>query len=158
MQLHTYVEARLGRWYLWHRWGPYPGPKSVISWWGPMIIEPNVEQIGRPSTTCPVDIDEAEETQRSVMALLAVDDDLYKVIVQAYLRGGTIEQKIRALGCKSNKTYYNRLERAYVKLLGFFNDAGAGVPLPRPKFDRVPTGDRFMGMSLRITPSALKIA
>jgi hypothetical protein len=40
-----------------------------------------------------------------------------------------MEQKARTLGC-CRDTVYERVSRANVKLLGFFNDIEAGVALP----------------------------
>jgi hypothetical protein len=129
--LHTYVEARLGRWRLWYHWGQSPYPPRLASWYHKMLTEPNVEQIGRPDPSCPVDVEEAEQTHAAVMAL---DHDLRATVFEAYLKGGTVEQKIKALGVRSRQTYYDRLERAYIKLLGFFNDQAAAVPLSQPDF------------------------
>lgn len=130
IQLHTYVEARLGRWQLWYRWGKNPGPSPVESWYGPIVLNPNVQQSGRHDSACPVDVSEAEETQRCVMALGVECPELKDTVFEAYLRGGTVEQKIATLGLKSRQSYYDRLDRAYVKLLGHFNDAASGIALP----------------------------
>ena len=123
---HIYVEARLGRWSVWCRWGPRPGPRRLRSSYGPMILDPNVEQIGRPSVQCPVDLSEAEETQRAVMAL---ERELRDAVCECYLEGGTIRQKSAILGITPRAFYY-RLDRAYVRLLGYFNDLAAEIPLP----------------------------
>jgi hypothetical protein len=130
VQLHTYCEARLGRWKLWNDWGSDGKPKAVCSWYGPMVIDPNVEQIGRPTSVCPVDVTEAEETNRCIMAL---EPDLRDTIFQVYLYGGTVAQQARALGLRRRQSVYERLERAYRHLLGYFNDAAAGVALPATK-------------------------
>ncbi len=127
LSLHTYVEARLGRWVRWYHWGARPGPKPVTSWYGPMIIDRNVEQLGRRSTSCEVDIDEAEETNTAVNHL---PHELRDTIHETYLRGGTVKQKCRALGLKRRESYYARLTRAYNTLLGYLNDLSVGVPLP----------------------------
>lgn len=129
--LHTYVEARLGRWRLWYHWGQNPYPPKLASWYDKMITEPNVEQIGRPDPNFPVDVEEAEQTHAAVMAL---DHDLRATVFEAYLKGGTVVQKCRALGIRSNKTYYNRLDRAYIILLGYFNDQAAELPLPQSDY------------------------
>ncbi len=92
-----------------------------------MVLDPNVEQLGRISSACPVDIDEAEQTNQAVNHLAP---ELRATIQEAYLRGGTVKQKTRALGLKRRDTYYARLTRAYNTLLGYFNDLGAGIPLP----------------------------
>lgn len=125
-QLHTYVEARLGRWAVWYRWGARPGPRPVRSWFG-AILDHNVEQIGGVSTSCPVDINEALETNRAVMAL---SGELREAVFEGYLKGGSVEQKCRALGLRSRQSYYDRLNRAYGLVLGYLNDLAAGVPLP----------------------------
>ena len=91
----------------------------------------NVEKIGRANVA--IDDTEAEETYRCVLSLGA--PELRMAVFETYFKGGTMEQKARALGC-SGKTLYNRLDRAYVELLGLFNDAAAGAPLPRPALDQ----------------------
>ncbi len=126
MNLHTYAEARCGRWSMWYQWGQRPGPRRVVAALGQMIDRLK-QRAGFVETTCPVDITESEETQRAVMAL---DPELRDVVFEAYTKGGTIEQKMKALGIGSKRTYYKRLERAYVQLLGFWNDIECGVPLP----------------------------
>lgn len=123
MQLHTYVEARLNRWSIWFHSGSRPGPRKVISWWGPMVLDRNVAQ---HRTSVIVDPTEAQETDRAVHALAA---ELRAAVIEVYTRGGTMEQKARALRC-CRDTVYVRLQRANVKLLGYFNDQAAGVQLP----------------------------
>jgi DNA-directed RNA polymerase specialized sigma24 family protein len=126
-QLHTYVEGRLRRWAIWFHAGERPGPKRVISFWGPMILNRNVEQTNRPRTVS-VDPTEAELTNRCVYAL---PRELLDVVLEVYTKGGTVEQKARALGC-CRKTVYDRLDRVNIKLLGYFNDVEAGIALPAP--------------------------
>lgn len=130
MQNNSYVEARLGRWARWYHWGPRPGPKRVISWYGPMILDRNVKQNGKVSLACPVDLDEAEETQKAVQAL---DPELRDIIFETYLKGGTVKQMMRACGIRKRDNYYLRLNRAYRQVLGYMNDVAAGVALPAPK-------------------------
>ena len=126
-QLHTYVETRLAHWRVWYHSGAKPGPRELISWWGPAIIDRNVEQLGR-TIKIRVDPTEAEETDHAVRAL---PYDLRKAVFEFWTRGGTMEQKARALRC-SRVTLYARLDRANTRLLGYFNDQAAGLELPAP--------------------------
>jgi hypothetical protein len=134
-QLHTYVEARLGRWSRWYHWGIRPGPRPVVSWYEVIVLAPNVQGRGSDqSAVCPVDEQEAIATHKAVVAL----PDKYRAIVfEAYLKGGTVDQQARALHC-CKQTYYNRLTFAYALLLGYFNDLDAGVELPAQPRPDVP--------------------
>ena len=133
-QTHTYVMERLNRWVIWCRWGPRPGPKPVASWYGPNVLDRSIEQheIQR-NPDCPVDQDEARETNEAVFALMVIAEELYDVVIEAYIKGGTVEQKMRALGIRGVRSYYIRLDRAHAKLLGLFNDVAAGVAVPKPR-------------------------
>lgn len=124
--LHTYVEMRLNRWAAWYHAGERPGPCRIESWWGPMILNRSVAQTGRVPVRVSFDPVEAELTDRCVRAL---PGELRLVVFEVYTRGGTMEQKARTLGC-CRDTVYERVSRANVKLLGFFNDVEAGVALP----------------------------
>ena len=125
MQLQTYVDGRLTRWAAWYHAGAKPGPRAVRSWWGPMVLDRNVEQTDRRRTVS-IDPSEAELTNRCVFAL---PRDLLAVVIEVYTKGGTMEQKARALGC-CRDTVYVRINRAQIKLLGYFNDVEAGIALP----------------------------
>lgn len=138
-QLHTYVEARLGRWSRWYHWGSRPGPRPVVSWYEQMVMAPNVQGRGpQGSSECPVDEHEASETDQAVRAL---PEDLRGVVFELYLKGGTVEQKARALGV-SRPNFYYRLERAYIRLLGLFNDQAAGIALPQPNRPEIPVNNK----------------
>lgn len=128
VQLHTYVEARLNRWRAWYLAGRRPGPERVISSWGPLILDRNVG--GGDAAVKPVKVDptEAIQTDKAVDALAY---DLRCAVHEVYLKGGTVEQKARSLGCHRD-TVYDRISRANTKLLGYFNDQAAGISLPAP--------------------------
>lgn len=129
MQLHTYVEGRLGRWSYWVTTSlTRGGPRRVTSWWGPMVLDRNVEQIGR-RRTLRIDPTEAEETELAVRALPC---ELRDAVIQAWTKGGTNDQKAKACGC-CRETFWRRLQRANVKLLGYMNDIAADIPLPEPE-------------------------
>lgn len=128
VQLQTYVSMRLERCGRWARSGGFPGPQRVRSWWGPMVLDRNVKRTADPERQIPVDATEAEQTYYCVLAL--GDPNLIDVVIEAYFKGGTVDQKCRALHC-CKQTYYNRLERAQTELIGYMNDAAAGLPLPR---------------------------
>jgi len=135
-QPQTYVMTRLCKWAVWCMWRDNlltqrPGPKRVCSSWG-SIMEGRVEQIGRLpreiERPCPVDVIEAEETDRCVQAL---PDKLRCVIVLEYLARMTKAEKVAYMKPEGTaKTFYNRLDHSYYELLGLMNDAGAGLPLP----------------------------
>lgn len=146
VRIETYVTMRLQRWGIYQRWlahgGTDPRPARVRSWYGPMILDRLRQVSGKrrmPSPyadACPVEIDEARETQRCVRALDAVYPALSapsigEVLAECYVWGGTTEQKLSALRC-CRDTYYRRLDLAHQELLGLFNDAASGRPLPMP--------------------------
>lgn len=126
-QLQTYVMMRLNRCGAWARTGAFPGPKPLRSWWATIVLNGNVQQVADPDRPIRVDPTEAEQTYLCV--LLLGDQKLKDAVIEAYFKGGTVDQKIRALHC-CKQTYYNRLERAHAELLGYMNDLAAGVPLP----------------------------
>jgi hypothetical protein len=128
----TYVVLRLNRWGVYVRWltsgGSDPRPPRLTSWWGKLVMEPNVEQSDRVSLVtreCPVDIDEARETEACVRAL---PEHLKRTMIEEYLVRGTADQKAQALAIEVRAFRYRR-DRAHNLLLGLFNDAAAGLPL-----------------------------
>lgn len=130
----TYVMLRLNRWRVYVRWLTSngvadPAPLPVQSWFGRMMQD-RVQQSGRINTdsTCPVDIEEARETQACVMALAADHEYLYRTVIEDYLVGGSQEQKAEALGIEV-RAFRNRRDAMHVKLLELFNLAAAGLPL-----------------------------
>lgn len=140
VQLHTYVEARLGRWRLWYHWGARPGPRRVVSWYEVIVLAPNVQGRGGDQSACPVDEQEAAATHKAVMAL----PEKYRLTVfEAYLKGGTVAQQAAALSC-CVKTYYNRLAFSYTLLLDYFNCIEAGVDLPLPDRPEVPVSTKSL--------------
>lgn len=134
----SYMEARLGRWGMYKRWherthSPAGRPLAnfgIGSWWGDLILDPKVQGPGRvptpPDAPCPVDIEEARDTDRCVAVL---PEKWRSVILQTYIKPGTVEQRLAYLGC-SRWSYYTWLYQAYDQLLGYFNDVAAGIALP----------------------------
>ena len=132
----TYVMMRLSRWAVYCIWRDAlfirsPKPKPVRSWWG-LILSNRVHDPdrlpARVTRPCPVDVVEAEETDRCVRLL---DKKLLCVIVLQYLTCMRRELRVAAMkpaGCA--KTYYNRLDRAHYELLGLMNDVAAGIEPP----------------------------
>lgn len=125
-----YVILRLNRWGIWVRWRANPGgvsdpmPARVKSWWFKLVMVGKIEQIDRsPRAVCEVDVLEAEETQRCIMAL---PDHLRDTIVEEYAVGGTADQKAQALGIDT-RTFRHRRCVAHVELLGYFNDIAVGI-------------------------------
>ena len=127
MTAQTYVMGRLDRWSVWYKSGADPKPSRVISSWGPLIMNRNVQQIGLPKRPH-VDQSEAIETDKAVDALIW---DLRNAVHVTYIGRGTMEQKAKDLGIERRALYY-RLDHAYNTLLGYFNDQAAGIPLPKP--------------------------
>lgn len=128
----TYVMLRCGRLGRFARWAEGlgvadPRPQRVTSWWGPVVMSGNVEQLGLESIRglCPVDIIEADETRRCIMAL---PDHLRDAIVQEYVVCGKQAQKARALGIEV-RAYQRRISLAHTLLLDLFNAAAADLPL-----------------------------
>lgn len=127
--INTYVVLRLGRWRDYVRWQAngttsHPGPKNPKSWWG-LILEGNVEQIDIVSTrdVCPVNAEEARETDKCVRAL---PDHLLLVVWEEYIICGSIDEKAAALAIEK-RAFRQRLSTAHNLLLGLFNDAAAGM-------------------------------
>jgi DNA-directed RNA polymerase specialized sigma24 family protein len=125
-----YVMSRLGRWAVWCKWNQGPtGPKRVQSQLANVRTE---VQSTASMETCPVSEAEAHETDQCVKALGA---ELKQAIMQSYLHGGTAEAKAARLGC-CRKTYYNRLDAAYVRLLDLFTSVAAGLPIREHEIQR----------------------
>lgn len=91
------------------------------------MLDGNVEQIGIESVRdiCAVDVGEARETRRCIDAL---DKPLRLAMIQEHVIRGKQQQKAYALGI-DRTTYWRRCERAYVLLLGCFNDVAAEIDL-----------------------------
>lgn len=128
-QLHTYVEHRLAAWAIWVYWGSSGRPQRVVSWYDKVVMAPNVQGRGDDSRPCPVNEAEAYETELAVRVL---PEHLRDTVVECWLKSGTADYKARALRI-SRKQYYERLNVAEGKLLGYFNDQAAGIPLPEPE-------------------------
>lgn len=159
LQLHTYVEARLGRWGLYQRWLNYcnvtEAPYRVDSCFG-MILDGHVQNAsgGRAPMLvpqCPVEPQESQETTRCVAVLR---EERREIISELYVWGSRPVDIIKAIGCGSRQTYYNQLYGAYAELLGYFNDVAAGVPLPLIE----PTATRGRTTRLRAVMMSRKYA
>jgi hypothetical protein len=128
----TYVILRCNRLGRFARWAEGlgvadPRPADMRSWWGPIVMDGNVEQSGFDSLRdiCPVDIIEADETRRCILAL---PNHLRDTIIQEYVVCGKQAQKARALGIHV-RTYRHRLNVAHTLLLDLFNAVAADLPL-----------------------------
>lgn len=128
----TYVMYRLTRWGLAQRWLTgrnitNPKPRHPASWWGPCVLNGNIEQTGIESVrdVCPWNLDEARETGICVNAL---PGHLSAAIEEEYLKTGNRERKAWRLGI-DERTMRRRLAQAYPLLLELFNCAAAGLPL-----------------------------
>lgn len=128
----TYVIFRLTRWGLTKRWlsrsgVKNPKPADPISWWGPCVLNGNVEQTGLDSVrdVCPWNLDEARETDLCVNAL---PGHLSATVIEEYWRLGTRELKAHRLGV-DQRTMRRRLSLAHTLLLELFNLAAADLPL-----------------------------
>lgn len=131
---HFYVIQRCNRWGTYALWHRNTGmretkPKPMRSWWGPIVLDGNVEQLGRDARdVCPVDIAEALETGKCVLAL---PPHLRLAVTAEHTHSGTQEQKAQALGI-SRTTYWRRCQEAYTLLLGIMNDVAAQAPIIKP--------------------------
>jgi hypothetical protein len=128
----TYVIYRLTRWGLAKRWlsragVKNPKPAEINSWWGPIVLDGNVEQTGIESIrdVCPWNLDEARETDVCVNAL---PGHLSAAIEEEYLKSGDRELKSARLGIDPS-TMRRRLSAAHVLLLDLFNASAASLPL-----------------------------
>jgi hypothetical protein len=128
----TYVIYRLTRWGLTKRWlsragVKNPKPAEMNSWWGPIVLDGNVEQTGIESMrdVCPWNLDEARETDVCVNAL---PGHLSAAIEEEYLKSGDRELKSARLGIDPS-TMRRRLSAAHVLLLDLFNASAASLPL-----------------------------
>lgn len=128
----TYVILRCNRWGFTQRWVTRlgvtdPRPFPMTSWWGPIVLDGNVEQLGIETVRdiCPWNLDEAAETARCVMAL---PEYLRDTLVEEYVKRGTKTQKATRLGIEP-RAYRKRLTIAHVLLLDLFNAAAVGLPL-----------------------------
>lgn len=131
-ELERQVVRRLTRWGLAKRWLTRvgitnPKPANPISWWGPCVLDGNVEQIGIESMrdVCPWDLDEARETDLCVHAL---PGHLSATVIEEYMHTGERERKAWRLGIEE-RAMRLRLRQAHVLLLELFNLAAAGLPL-----------------------------
>lgn len=132
----TYVMARLQRWAIYCIWHENlmttsPKPRRVTSWLGRIISGRLGDPDNLPAVIqrpCPVDVIEAQETERAVLAL---PERLRSVIVLEYLTNMGYLDKAKAMKPPGAfKSFYRRLERAHYELLGLMNDVAAGVPMP----------------------------
>lgn len=128
----TYVIYRLTRWGLTRRWltrvgVTNPKPQPARSWWGPCVLNGNIEQTGIESVrdVCPWNLDEARETGVCVNAL---PGHLSAAVEEEYVKRGTRGEKSKRLGI-DDSTMRRRLSLAHVLLLELFNCAAAGLPL-----------------------------
>lgn len=131
-EFQDHVVRRLTRWGLTKRWltrvgVSNPKPANPISWWGPCVLDGNVEQIGIESMrdVCPWDLDEARETDLCVNAL---PGHLSSTVIEEYMHTGERAHKAWRLGIEE-RAMRLRLSQAHVLLLELFNCAAAGLPL-----------------------------
>lgn len=123
--INTYADKRLNGWAEWslrradHGLGypKQPCYTNLMPRTGPTSGSPDIDQ-------------DALDVERCVIAIRHMNDQLYQVLINAYLRPRmSKEQKLKACCC-CEKTFYNRLDRAQQMVLGYLNDIAAGYPLP----------------------------
>ena len=127
-----YVMMRLNRWAVYVRWldgrapGRDPTPPATRSWWFKLVMMTRVQQtVVAGRSLCPVDVQEAVETQRCIKALA---DHLRVTVVEDHLVRGSPEEKARALGIDA-RSFRSRRRVAYAELLGLFNDVACGIDI-----------------------------
>lgn len=114
MAFNTYINDRLNQWALWllQRTGGglgYPHQSAFTRMAGG----------GRCTTYISPDINErAWEIEKAVQSLRV---ELKECVIVFYCKPGTIEQKLRELGC-SRFTLYARLDRAHALILDALNE------------------------------------
>jgi len=128
-QLNTYVEMRVAAWALWVKWGSSGKPSGLVSWFESVVMAPNVQGRGGDHQACPVDEALAYEINRCMMVL---PEHLRDTVKEHWLYAGTVEMKAQRLRI-SRDQFYERLNVAYNKILGYLNDLAAGVALPAPE-------------------------
>lgn len=109
------VDAQCVNWMWWVRGAgvSWPGPKDVRSWWGPLLLDPNMGNPGVPGViNVRVNVAAAEALHYRIKRL---ETRLRRALRQHYLKGGTKEQKARACGC-SPAAFYNWLHEAHTLL------------------------------------------
>jgi hypothetical protein len=145
-QLNTYVQQRLGKWAIWIHWGSSGKPAHVVSWYEKVVMAPNVQGRGHENEYCPVNEVEALDTHKCIASLPPY---LRDTIREEYTRAGTVDMKARQLGIQ-RRTYYDRLDLAYTKLLDYMNCTAANIPLPIPEPDpkRVKKANGKKGLTL----------
>jgi hypothetical protein len=126
----TYVMGRCARWGTYVRWLHRSGvasvePRRVASWWGPIVLDGNIEQIMMVREPSPVNIPEATETGNCIMAL---PSHLRDTVVEEYAVRGKQYEKAESLRIDVD-TLRHRLNVAYPLLLELFNLAAASLPL-----------------------------
>lgn len=127
----TYVIMRCARLARFVRWVEGlgvkdPRPPLTSSWWGPIVLNGNVEQLGLSvKDTCPVDIAEAVDTRSCIMAL---PDHLKDAVITEYFLNGRQSDKAGRLAIEV-RAYRRRLQQAHTLLLELFNLSAADLPL-----------------------------
>lgn len=129
-QLTTYVDGRLVRWGAWYHATQRPGPKEVRSQMAAILARAGDTDGGRRVNFDP---SECEETDRAVLRLFHSDRDLYAVVIESYIKGGTIEQKFKALHL-TRATYYRHLDGARAKVLDYLLDEESAAELQRARW------------------------
>lgn len=123
LKLDTYVWAQLTNWSAWRRSTIKAGPPQLKSWWWPIVMRGNVQQIGRDWDKEVYDELSAMATEKAVSAL---PHYLRVAVFERYINRGTCKQQCEALGY-SERTLQGRLDEANTLLLGLMNDIAAGV-------------------------------
>lgn len=118
MAINTFLMARLRVWAEWRLRRDdgglgYPRNSAFAKTPGSGFWSPEMDSAGLEMDEC----------------VCALRGDLRQVVMLEYTRTGTQQQKANECGC-CLRTYLNRLESAYIALLGLMNDQAAGLPLP----------------------------
>jgi hypothetical protein len=105
------IDKLLLNWAMWKKGvGVQVGaPKRATSWWGPMVLDPNM---GSEESTHHTTVDQI--AARHLDQLIAkLETRLRRTLSEHYLLGGAKSQKAKAVGC-SERTFYNWLDEAHV--------------------------------------------
>ena len=133
VSLNTHVVSRCNRWGVYilyqHRSGAVHncGPKHVVSWWGPLVQNPNVASHSRDphqqGTPAGIDLTEVLETAEAIRRL----GEPYRLTVTLeHTARGNQQAKAEFCGV-SQPTFSRRLQVSYGFLLGLMNDVAAGL-------------------------------
>jgi len=131
MMNYSYVIFRINQWAEWriHRNDGGTGfPKKV----------PYADLMPKSqSTHYPEMSEECLDLEKCVMAVKAVNAELYAVLMMAYTEPNmTVEQKFKRIGC-CKQTFYTRIGQVHKMVSEYLIDLSIGMTLPSPEINLI---------------------